>query len=168
MTTIKPESAPNTTDTTSSKQITLTTDKLTLVLLCQNLNINLLVNITAYKNVLTKLKDNEPNDLNKTKLDNNIEQLNELEKNVSELLNNVQTNLDVPETNRVDLNKVIEDATGSSGSTNFMQKLLGAEAAAILSSMSAALVLMGGGRYNKKKNTKRKQQKYKKKTKTRH
>jgi hypothetical protein len=128
----------------------------------------LLVNITAYKNVLTKLKDNESNDLNKTKLDNNIEQLNELEKNVSELLNNVQTNLDVPETNRVDLNKVIEDATGSSGSTNFMQKLLGAEAAAILSSMSAALVLMGGGRYNKKKNTKRKQQKYKKKTKTRH
>ena len=47
----------------------------------------------------------------------------------------------------------------------FMQKLLGAEAAAILGSMTAATVLMLGGAKTKRKNTRRRRNKGNKSTK---
>jgi len=75
----------------SSEEITLTIDKSTLVSLCQNLNTNLLVNIAAYKSVLTKLRDSEKDNIKISALDTNITTLNELESSVSALLNTVQT-----------------------------------------------------------------------------
>ena len=147
----------------TSAEITLTIDKTTLVSLCQNLNTNLLVNISAYKSVLAKLKDSEKDEVKVSALDSNIEKLNELEGSVSELLNNVQTNLDIPMDKQIDPQTVIQEAS-SSGSSGFMQKLLGAEAAAILGSMAAASVLMLGGA-RRKKTTKRRRHKGRKSTK---
>jgi len=150
----------------SSEEITLTIDKSTLVSLCQNLNTNLLVNIAAYKSVLTKLRDSEKNDTKVSALESNITTLNELEGSVSALLNTVQTSLDVPKNEQVDPQTVIKEASGSNSSANgFMQKLLGAEAAAILGSMTAATVLMLGGAKTKRKNTRRRRNKGNKSTK---
>ena len=152
--------------TNSSEEITLTIDKSTLVSLCQNLNTNLLVNIAAYKSVLTKLRDSEKNDTKVSALESNITTLNELESSVSALLNTVQTSLDVPKNEQVDPQTVIKEASGSNSSANgFMQKLLGAEAAAILGSMTAATVLMLGGAKTKRKNTRRRRNKGNKSTK---
>jgi len=150
----------------SSEEITLTIDKSTLVSLCQNLNTNLLVNIAAYKSVLTKLRDSEKDNIKISALDTNITTLNELESSVSALLNTVQTSLDVPKNEQVDPQTVIKEASGSNSSANgFMQKLLGAEAAAILGSMTAATVLMLGGAKTKRKNTRRRRNKGNKSTK---
>ena len=150
------------------EEITLKIGKSTLVSLCQNLNTNLLVNIAAYKSVLAKLKDSEKDETKKGALDSNIETLNALESNVSELLNTVQTNLDIPEDKKIDPKTVIEEASSPDASSgNFMTKLLGAEAAAILGSMAAATVLMlGGGKYKRRKFTKRRQNKKQKSTKS--
>jgi len=116
----------------------------------------LLVSISAYKNVLSKLKEitSEP------KLDTDLQTLNDLEKGASELMNNVQTNLGVDSEKMIDPTKVIEQSTGSS---SFMTKLFGAEAAAILGSMMAATVLLGGTK--RKKHTRRKHVRKQKKTK---
>ena len=150
------------------EEITLKIGKSTLVSLCQNLNTNLLVNIAAYKSVLAKLKDSEKDGTKNDALDSNIATLNALESNVSELLNTVQTNLNIPEDKKIDPSKVIEEASSSDASSgNFMTKLLGAEAAAILGSMAAATVLMlGGGKYKRRKFTKRRQNKKQKSTKS--
>ena len=147
----------------SSEEIILTVDKSTLVTLCQNLNTNLLVNIASYKNVLNKLKDSDPDETKKSELELNIQKLNELETSVSELLNSVQKDLDVPSDKQINPETVIKEASGS-GSSGFMQKLLGAEAAAILGSMAAATVLMLGGA-RRKKITKRRRNRGRKSTK---
>ncbi len=131
----------------SSDEVTLKINKDTLISLAQNLNTNLLVSISAYKNVLSKLKEITT----ETKLDADLQTLNDLEKGASELMNNVQTNLGVEPEKKIDPTKVIKESTGSS---SFMTKLFGAEAAAILGSMMAATVLLGGAK--KKKHTKRK------------
>ena len=144
----------------NSKEITLTINKSILVELCQNLNTNLLVNISAYINVLTKLKDNENNENNKTALESNIQNLIQLQKNASELLTSVQTDLDIPSNQIINPETIIQESTGNS-STPFMTKMLGAEASAILGSMAAATLLMGG---NKRKLTKRRKHKGKKRT----
>ena len=124
------------------------------------------INIAAYKSVLTKLRDSEKNDTIVSALESNITTLNELEGSVSALLNTVQTSLDVPKNEQVDPQTVIKEASGSNSSANgFMQKLLGAEAAAILGSMTAATVLMLGGAKTKRKNTRRRRNKGNKSTK---
>jgi hypothetical protein len=146
----------------TSEQITLTIDKSTLVSLCQNLNTNLLVNIAAYKSVLAKLKDSEKDETKVGELDSNITNLNEIESSVSNLLNTVQTSLDVPKDKQIDPQTVIQEAS-SSGSGDFMQKVMGAEAAAVLGSMAAATVLALGGA--KRKITKRRRNKGRKSTK---
>jgi len=142
--------------TVASDEVTLKINKDTLISLAQNLNTNLLVSISAYKNVLSKLKEitSEP------KLDTDLQTLNDLEKGASELMNNVQTNLGVDSEKMIDPTKVIEQSTGSS---SFMTKLFGAEAAAILGSMMAATVLLGGTK--RKKHTRRKHVRKQKKTK---
>ena len=84
---------------TPSNEITLKVDKSTLASLCQNLNSNLLVNIVAYKGVLTKLKDSESSPEKKTKLENNISNLDEIQESVSSLMKNVQGNLGVSQDN---------------------------------------------------------------------
>jgi len=146
----------------TSEEITLTIDKSTLVSLCQNLNTNLLVNIAAYKSVLAKLKDSEKDETKVSELDSNITNLNEIESSVSNLLNTVQTSLDVPKDKQIDPQTVIQKAS-SSGSGDFMQKVMGAEAAAVLGSMAAATVLALGGA--KRKITKRRRNKGRKSTK---
>jgi hypothetical protein len=150
------------------EEITLKIGKSTLVSLCQNLNTNLLVNIAAYKSVLAKLKDSEKDKPKKDALDLNIVTLNTLESNVSDLLNTVQTNLNIPDDKKINPETVIKEASRSDASSgNFMTKLLGAEAAAILGSMAAATVLMlGGGKYKRRKFTKRRQNKKQKSTKS--
>jgi hypothetical protein len=149
----------------TSEQITLTIDKSTLVSLCQNLNTNLLVNIAAYKSVLVKLKDSEKDETKVGELDSNITNLNEIESSVSNLLNTVQTSLDVPKDKQIDPQTVIQEAS-SSGSGDFMQKVMGAEAAAVLGSMAAATVLaLGGAKSKRRKITKRRKTKGTKSTK---
>ena len=126
--------------------------------MCQNLNTNLLVNISAYKSVLDKLMNSEKDQSKKDALNTNIETLNVLESSVSGLLNTVQQNLNIPVENQINPQKVIEESSKTNtGSGNFMTKLLGAEAAAILGSMTAAAVIMlGGAKYKRRKFTKRK------------
>lgn len=157
LTNIKPEESNS---NQNSKEITLTINKSILVELCQNLNTNLLVNISAYINVLTKLKDNENNENKKTALESNIQNLIQLQKNASELLTSVQTDLDIPSNQIINPETIIQESTRNS-STPFMTKMLGAEASAILGSMAAATLLMGG---NKRKLTKRRKHKGKKRT----
>jgi hypothetical protein len=66
-------------------------------------------------------------------------------------MNDVQVNLDVPNDQMIDPEKIIQES--GSNPSSFMTKLLGAEAAAIIGSMTAATVLMLGG--SKRKKTKR-------------
>jgi hypothetical protein len=158
---VEPESSvvepePSVVEPKSSNEVTLKINRETLISLAQNLNTNLLVSISAYKNVLSKLKEITSD----SKLESNLQTLNELEQIASELMNNMQTNLGVEPEKMIDPTKVIEESTGSS---SFMSKLFGAEAAAILGSMMAATVLLGGAK--RKKNTKRKRVKKQKKTK---
>ena len=150
-------------DKDSSKEITLTIDKTTLVTLCQNLNTNLLVNIAAYKNVLTKLRDSEKDNTKVNDLDSNIKNLNDIEGSVSSFFKTVQQNLDVSQEKRIDPEMVIKDANRS-GSSGFMQNVLTAEMLAIIASLSAALPLaVAGGA--KRKISKRRRHKGRKSTK---
>ena len=150
----------------SNDSITVNIDKSTLVSLSQNLNTNLLVNISAYINVLTKLKDNESDDSKKSDIESNIQNLVLIQQNVSDILTSVQTNLDVPADQIINPETILQESSGNN-SAPFMQKLLGAEASAILGSMAAATLLMGGKRkqftFKKKRLTKRKKNTYKKK-----
>jgi hypothetical protein len=131
-------------------EIVVKLDKKTLENLAVNLNTNILINIAAYSNVLQKLIENETNADKKSKLQETLDSLNNIQNPVSKIFDDVQKNMDVE--NPLNAEEVIAEATGS-GSTTFMQKILGAEAAAILGSMTAAAVLMAGG--SKKRKTKR-------------
>ena len=131
-------------------EIVVKLDKKTLENLAVNLNTNILINIAAYSNVLQKLIENETNADKKSKLQETLDSLNNIQNPVSKIFDDVQKNMDIE--NPLNAEEVIAEATGS-GSTTFMQKILGAEAAAILGSMTAAAVLMAGG--SKKRKTKR-------------
>ncbi len=144
-----------TTATTATQQpadaITVTLDKTTLETLIQNLNTNILVNTVAYANVLNKLIEHETNETKKAVLNKNIQAVQQLQNTVSSLLNDVQTDLDIPDNKRVNPETVIEQAS-STGTSSFMQNLLGAQSAAIIGALTAAAVLMGG---SPKKHTRR-------------
>jgi hypothetical protein len=152
-----PEVAPTTTTATvtTTQQppdaITVTLDKTTLETLIQNLNTNILVNTVAYANVLNKLIEHETNETKKAVLNKNIQAVQQLQNTVSSLLNDVQTDLDIPDNKRVNPETVIEQAS-STGTSSFMQNLLGAQSAAIIGALTAAAVLMGG---SPKKHTRR-------------
>lgn len=152
--------------TKSSDEIILKVDKSTLASLSQNLNSNLLVNIVAYKGVLTKLKDNETNSDKKSQLEKDITDLDKIQESVSSLMKNVQTNLDVPTDKIVSPEAVIEEALKS---TSLADQLISAQVTSILASLAAAAVLAGGNKFkliqNKKKYTKRKRNNWKKQTK---
>ena len=149
---------------TPSNEITLKVDKSTLASLCQNLNSNLLVNIVAYKGVLTKLKDSESSPEKKTKLENNISNLDEIQESVSSLMKNVQGNLGVSQDNTINPEAVIEEA---SKSVSLADQLISAQVTSILASLAAAAILVGGK--SKKKNiTKNKRSKARKQTKRHH
>ena len=145
---------------TPKEGITLSADKSTLGMLSQNLNTNLLVTAAAYKALLSKLKDNVTDVEKQQGLEENIKEVENLEKMLSDLLVKVQTNLDIEADKIIDPTKVIEEATGSS---KFMQTLLNTEAIAILAAMLAPIGLGGGGK--RKKKTKRKRNRGKKATK---
>lgn len=150
--------------TKSTEEITLKVDKSTLTSLCQNLNSNLLVNIIAYKGILTKLKDSENNTDKKSELETNIENLEKILESVSSLMKNVQTNLDVPSDKIVIPEDVIKEALKT---TTLADQLISAQVTTILASLAAAAVL-AGGKLNKKKHTKRKHRYTKKQTKKHH
>ena len=149
---------------TPSNEITLKVDKSTLASLCQNLNSNLLVNIVAYKGVLTKLKDSESSPEKKTKLENNISNLDEIQESVSSLMKNVQGNLGVSQDNTINPEAVIEEA---SKSVSLADQLISAQVTSILASLAAAAILVGG-KSKKKKITKNKRSKARKQTKRHH
>jgi len=145
-------------------ELTFKVDKNTLTSLCQNLNSNLLVNIVAYIGVLSKLKDSETDEQKKTELENNITNLKQIQDMVSSLMSNVQANLDVPQSQNINPEEIIKEA---SKSTTLADQLISAQVTTILASLAAAAVLAGGKNY-KKKNTKRKRNKPKKHTKKHH
>jgi hypothetical protein len=144
----------------SKEEIMMSTNKSTLGMLSQNLNANLLVTAAAYKALLSKLKDNVTNVEKQQGLEENIKEVENLEKILSDLLVKVQSNLDIESDKLIDPTNVIEEAKGSG---NFMQTLLNTEAIAILAAMMAPIGLGGGSK--RKKMTKRRKNKGKKLTK---
>ena len=125
-----------------SKDITITIDKSTLVSLSQNLNSNLLVTISAYKSVLGKLTEIVTNPDKQTKINDNIEMLNGIEKSVTELLGNVQENLDIPQDKIINASKILEDA--NKGNNSFINTALQIDAATILAFLGSAIAMAGG------------------------
>lgn len=144
----------------SNQQIPLTTDKATLGMLSQNLNANLLVTSSAYKALLSRLKENMSNEEKQNALEKNIEELDKLEDMLSGLLVSVQNNLEIDPENIINPSVILEEVKGSG---KFMQTLLNTEAIAILAAMLAPIGLGGGS--NRKKKTKRRKNKGKKQTK---
>ena len=142
---------------TESKDITITIDKSTLVSLSQNLNSNLLVTISAYKSVLGKLTEIVTNPDKQTKINDNIEMLNGIEKSVTELLGNVQENLDIPKDKIINASKILEDA--NKGNNSFINTALQIDAATILAFLGSAIAMAGG------KKTKRRHRIFRKKSK---
>ena len=142
---------------TESKDITITIDKSTLVSLSQNLNSNLLVTISAYKSVLGKLTEIVTNPDKQTKINDNIEMLNGIEKSVTELLGNVQENLDIPQDKIINASKILEDA--NKGNNSFINTALQIDAATILAFLGTAVAMAGG------KRTKRRHRIFRKKSK---
>ena len=142
---------------TESKDITITIDKSTLVSLSQNLNSNLLVTISAYKSVLGKLTEIVTNPDKQTKINDNIEMLNGIEKSVTELLGNVQENLDIPQDKIINASKILEDA--NKGNNSFINTALQIDAATILAFLGSAIAMAGG------KKTKRRHRIFRKKSK---
>ena len=121
----------------------------------------MLVNNVAYIGVLTKLKENESNSEKKTEYENNIASLNEIQKLASSLMTNVQTNLGVSETQIINPDEVIKEASKSS---TLADQLVSAQVSTILASLAAAAIL-AGGKLRKKKISKRKRNKGRKRTK---
>ena len=144
-----------------TKNITVTIDKSTLVSLSQNLNINLLVTISAYKNVLSKLTEIVTNPDKQTKINANIEMLNGIEKSVTELLGSVQENLEIPADKLISASKILEEV--NKGNNAFTNTTLQIDAATILAFLGTAIAMTGGKktkgrRKNVHKKTKRNKQ----------
>jgi hypothetical protein len=146
------------------EEITIKIDKSTLVALSQNLNTNLIVNISAYTSVLDKLKNSETDETRKNALEANIQSLNQIKQSAVELLSSVQTSLDVSPDQKIDAESISKQVPGSPESSSLMNKLFSSEVAAILGTMTAATVVMLGGA-RRKKMTKRRRNKGKKSTK---
>ena len=143
----------------SSGEIILKVDKSALSSLCQNLNSNIIVNTVAYKGVLTKLIETENNENKKSQIEENIKSLDEILDNVKNLMNSVQTNLDV--TTPIDPSKIEREASKTS---SLSEQLINAQVTTILASL-ATVAILAGGKLHKKKNTKRKRNKGRKDTK---
>ena len=129
-------------DKSETKNITVTIDKSTLVSLSQNLNINLLVTISAYKNVLSKLTEIVTNPDKQTKINENIEMLNGIEKSVTELLGSVQENLEIPADKLISASKILEEV--NKGNNSFTNATLQIDAATILAFLGSAIAMVGG------------------------
>jgi hypothetical protein len=145
-------------DKPETKNITVTIDKSTLVSLSQNLNTNLLVTISAYKNVLSKLTEIVTNPDKQTKINENIEMLNGIEKSVTELLGSVQENLEIPADKLISASKILEEV--NKGNNSFTNTTLQIDAATILAFLGTAIAMAGGKktkgrRKNLNKKTKR-------------
>ena len=134
------------TSVTDTKNIMIKLDKSTLVSLSQNLNTNLLVTISAYKIVLTKLTEIVTNPDKQQKINENVEMLNGIEKSVTELLNSVQENLDIPTDKLINASTILEK-----GNNSFINTALQIDAATILAFLGSAVAMAGGkktrGRY---------------------
>ena len=134
------------TSVTDTKNVMIKLDKSTLVSLSQNLNTNLLVTISAYKIVLTKLTEIVTNPDKQQKINENVEMLNGIEKSVTELLNSVQENLDIPTDKLINASTILEK-----GNNSFINTALQIDAATILAFLGSAVAMAGGkktrGRY---------------------
>jgi hypothetical protein len=133
---------PGKDDKPETKNITVTIDKSTLVSLSQNLNTNLLVTISAYKNVLSKLTEIVTNPDKQTKINANIEMLNGIEKSVTELLGSVQENLEIPADKLISASKILEEV--NKGNNSFTNTTLQIDAATILAFLGTAIAMTGG------------------------
>ena len=143
------DNKPNTdvTDTdnnTSTNDITIKINKEALVSLVQNLNTNLLVNIGAYRGVLNKLKTISSN----SDLENDITSLTDIERNIAELFNKVQKNLDVSSNNIVNPEQVIAEANKTTALTD---QLISAQVSSILAGLATTALLLGGKKRKTKK-----------------
>lgn len=144
--------------TNNTNEITLNVDVKSIVSLCQNLNSNLLVNTIAYNGVLSKLKDNPTFAKNSEKIAENIKSLEQIQLMVSDLMRDVQVNLDVPKEQQIDPIAVINKAT----ETNYLtDQLISAQVSSILASLAAAAVLLGGSKRNYTKRNRNKRYKSK-------
>ena len=130
---------PVTNNVTEPTNITITIDKSTLVSLSQNLNANLLITISAYKNVLSKLTEIVTNPDKQQQINENIEMLNGIEKSVTELLGKVQENLEIPSDKLIEPSKLLEK-----GNNSFINTALQIDAATILSFLGTAVAMAGG------------------------
>jgi hypothetical protein len=133
---------PGKDDKPETKNITVTIDKSTLVSLSQNLNTNLLITISAYKNVLSKLTEIVTNPDKQTKINANIEMLNGIEKSVTELLGSVQENLEIPADKLISASKILEEV--NKGNNSFTNTTLQIDAATILAFLGTAIAMTGG------------------------
>ena len=143
------DNKPNTdvTDTDNNQSIndiTIKINKEALVSLVQNLNTNLLVNIGAYRGVLNKLKTISSN----SDLENDITSLTDIERNIAELFNKVQKNLDVSSNNIINPEKVIAEANKTTALTD---QLISAQVSSILAGLATTALLLGGKKRKTKK-----------------
>jgi hypothetical protein len=146
--------------TESSQEITIKVDKNALISLCQNLNSNIIVNIVAYKGILTKLMDIETDSEKKTQISNNIKSLDEILSNSKNVMESMQDNLNI--TTKINPSDVEKEA---SKTTTLSDQLVSAQVTSILASLTTAAILVGGKK-TKRKNTKRNQNKVKGKKQT--
>jgi hypothetical protein len=146
--------------TESSQEITIKVDKSALISLCQNLNSNIIVNVVAYKGILTKLMETENDSEKKTQISNNITSLDEILSNSKNVMESMQDNLNIAA--KIDPSKIEEEA---SKTTNLSDQLISAQVTSILASLATAAIL-AGGKKTKRKNTKRNQNKVKGKKQT--
>ena len=128
----------------SINNITIKINKEALVSLVQNLNTNLLVNIGAYRGVLNKLKTISSN----SDLENDITSLTDIERNIAELFNKVQKNLDVSSNNIINPEKVIAEANKTTALTD---QLISAQVSSILAGLATTALLLGGKKRKTKK-----------------
>jgi hypothetical protein len=101
-----------------------------------------LVTISAYKNVLSKLTEIVTNPDKQTKINENIEMLNGIEKSVTELLGSVQENLEIPADKLISASKILEEV--NKGNNSFTNTALQIDAATILAFLGTAIAMAGG------------------------
>ena len=128
----------------STNDITIKINKEALISLVQNLNTNLLVNIGAYRGVLNKLKTISTN----SDLENDITSLTDIERNIAELFNKVQKNLDVSSNNIINPEEVIAEANKTTALTD---QLISAQVSSILAGLATTALLLGGKKRKTKK-----------------
>jgi hypothetical protein len=119
-----------------------------------DLNMNILINIAAYINVLKKIIESETDETAKTKLQGLIDSLEKQKDSFGTNFDQIQKDLNIENP------KTVEEIL--SNSSSFLEGILGAQAAATVGTMAAVAALtLGGSKASRRKGRKGKNKKTK-------